>query len=254
LPARQDIVHVVRYAVSVPLTTDVRYAGVFQVDSSRSPSAAAVTIALGSSAVYFPNAGAAYMSRPGTFKLTPAPADPADAARLARAFLVERGLLPPEDRSTPTVIHNTPPAPNVPFYSIHFPRFIQNVPSYGFWAPGVSLQVQDSGDVTFLEIVHRPIASGWKYAIRSQADAWQQVKAGHWYVADGTANNGRIDVAKFVADRVELCYRESEVNDEQPFLAPMWCFTDTTTSAGFPLRLYYPALLDADLNWSVPAR
>jgi hypothetical protein len=247
-----DIVRIGRYSLAAALPAAPETARVFRVSGAKAPSLAEVNAALGSAPVTgYPDV----VAYGGSFALRASgiPGDVQSAGQLALRALAQRGIVDPGSPGTPVVSYYAPPAPNPPFYSVTIPRTLDGLPDYGFWQPGASVQMDTSGTITNLTLMHHPLGGAAAYRLRPAADAWRQISLGHWWAADGLMNNGAVPVSQFSASQVELCYRESEVVDRQPYLVPMWCFADNST-AGVTLRLYFPALQGADLDWTLPTQ
>jgi hypothetical protein len=143
---------------------------------------------------------------------------------------------------------------NPPFWSVRLVRTIGGVPSDIFWSgAGASFQVRESGEVQWLSVKRIPIVGYEPASLIDAATAWKQITAGHWYFFTGLVNNGPINVPAFRADTAQLCYLE-ETNGGQ-WLVPMWCFSDiTSVGADFPLRIFYPALVQGTFDWTIPNR
>lgn len=276
LTDREDIVHVQSYVMVATLSGTTGDRNVYAIDRSLSPSPEALGRAFGlrdtpqldgSSAYtighvhYFPDSGAvrvstdeyASYSLPG--KLAHSITSEEMVIPLAEAFLVAdrlftQGELDGMYASKRRVIAPT----NPPLWFIEFDRTVGGLRDYGPSQPGALLEALDDGTLWNLQIMRHPIGGSMKAPVIAPAQAWAQVTMGHWYAADGLIDNGQVDIPSFRADAVELCYRESDATQVQAWLVPMWCFTDTTTFLGVPLRLYYPALTPGTFDWTVPNR
>jgi hypothetical protein len=275
LADRTDFVHIDSYALaaSLPATPDQRYA--FAIDRSLSPSPESVQHAFGINDTpqadgsgayvigtirYFPGSGAMYISV-GIYaqykigKFVHAITSDTAAIPLAAEFLVSHGLFTQGEldgmhASKRRVVSATNPT----LWFIEFDRTVGGLRDYGPSQPGAVVEALDDGTVWGVAVMRHPIAGSMQARVVSGAQAWAQVKMGHWYAADGFIDNGRIDLPAFKADSVELCYREGDVNEAQSWLVPMWCFADTTSFTGVTLRLYYPALVPGTFDWTAPNR
>lgn len=273
-----DIVHVQRYALVASLPTTPNLGTVYALDPALAPSPQAVASVWGLTAppqysdgqvtigamMYFPQAGAIEFNRPSNPQavrvdppghLARPPADQASAIGMAGDFLVAHGLFSRDEVATMTtsaqrLVYST----TLPFWVIQLGRTLGGVADYGFWQPGATLQVADDGRIDSVIVVRRTVAGREQSSLIDPSQAWRQVVLGHWYAADGVINNGSLAVPSFSADKVELCYREDEVDTAQKWLVPMWCFADVTTTPGITLRLYYPALPAGTFDWAVPNR
>lgn len=276
LADRTDFVHIESYALvaNLPATPGQRY--VFAIDRSLSPSPERVRQAFGVKDApqtdpsggyvigpiqYSPISGGIWLSvgtyvqyKIGKF-LHPITSD-AVAIPLAAEFLVSHGLFTQGEldgmhASAQRVVTNSP---NPPLWFMEFDRTVGGLKDYGPSQPGAIVDALDDGTVWGVAVMRHPISGSTQAPVISAAQAWAQVKMGHWYAADGFIDNGPLDLPAFKADSVQLCYRESGANEVQAWLVPMWCFADTTSFTGVTLRLYYPALAPASFDWTVPNR
>ena len=273
LPDRQDIVHIHSYSLNATLPPTPSDGIAYAVDPTLAPAPQLLAKALGLTAApmqaadevaigpvtYYPEAGAfQYSLAPGgaAGRLAGPFKNEGDVVKAAGNWLVEHRLFSKTelDSMTASATHvaNLPP-PNQPFWSVHLGRTLDSVPDYGFWAAGASFQVAEDGSIHFLIVVRHPIGGSLRVPVISPAAAWAEILANHWYAADGVINNGRLDIQSFAADHVELCYRENEVNQFQPWLVPMWCFRQTDAS-GVNLVLYYPAADPGSFDCTMPDR
>ena len=211
---------------------------------------------------YFPASGAidyerqsVRISGPGSFPHAITSAQSAIA--MARTFLVSRGLFSQDDVSAMRGSAERSTAGSFPTWMINLTRMLRGVPDYGSWAPGARLQAVDNGRIDSIVMDHRLISGSEAAGLIDAAEAWRQVRMGHWYLSDDVLTNTRRDQPPFVVDQAELCYYEESpvtpLNNPQKWLVPMWCFADTKAAPGLTLRLYYPALLPGSFDWKVPS-
>ncbi len=194
---------------------------------------------------YEPTLGRYYWAAQPDVLRVDLPSDRESARAIARNFLTVRGLLPPDSSSVVDVEAPSAGAPTV--WTVYFKRNICSVPVYN---GGVVVQIDNAGGIG-VNVLHRPIVGGSSYPLRSAASAWEQVKAGHWYASDGTFDEDHPTLASFRADQVEICYRETWLYPlGEDYLVPMYCFYDSHQH----VRLYFPSIGDALLNWSRPTR
>lgn len=276
LSDRLDFVQIENYSLEASLPSTPGSAYVFAVDASLAPLPGAVVSAFGITQAptydytgayyvgalrYFPASGTIWLG--GSTYLWPGSVAPisnaASAIALSRQYLVAHGLFSDADLLATKGSARLVPASFSSSYRaewiVTFERRLGGLPDYGYWQPGATLEILDTGLVMSLVVVRHPI-SGHEQTQRliSAAQAWNQVALGHWFAADGFINNGPVVVPSFRASDVQLCYREDEANTYQYWLIPMWCFTDSVTTPDLPLRVYYPALPQADFDWIVPNR
>lgn len=212
---------------------------------------------------YYPSSGAIDYSRPGNPQsvrvtgpgLFPRAITTAQSAiSMARDFIVSRGLFSQDDVTAMRASAERASYPgSVPMWTIHLTRTLGGVPVDGSWMPGATLQVADNGRIDSIVIGHRSISGSERAGLIDAAEAWRQIKLGHWYASSLILDGIKQDQPAFVAGQAELCYREEDVMTAQAWLVPMWCFADTKTAPGFTVRLYYPALQPGSFDWKVPS-
>ncbi len=191
-------------------------------------------------------------SQPGSNALALSGPVSTESSAIARSrdFLVARGLFSRDElASIPATARRFSYSPNPPFWSVRFVRTLGGVPSDPFWSgAGASLQVQETGQIETLSVKRAPIAGSERATLIDAATAWHEVSRGHWYYVSGLLNNGPIDVQSFRAEQVQFCYLENG----GLWLIPMWCFTDNTSGADYPVSLFYPALTPGSFDWKGP--
>lgn len=275
LTDRADMVHVNSYALAATFPGTPSQRNVYTIDRAVGPSPEAVGQAFGlkgtprhdsgtytSGLQYYPDSGdirfysdpfGRYGAVPG--KLARPIRSEAEVIPLASAFLISHGLFTQGEVDSMFASKRRVIAPtNPPLWFIEFDRTLGGLHDYGPTQPGALLEALDDGTLWSIEVMRHPIAGSEPAPLIGAAQAWAEVTKGHWYAADGLIDNGQFDLPAFKADTVEMCYREGDVHEAQAWLVPMWCFTDTTTFVGAILRLYYPALVPGNFDWTVPNR
>ena len=168
--------------------------------------------------------GLVYIPVTGGYSFSPAidqPPDASSAVANARTLLLDQGLLPADSRQLVDVT----PAPVAKMFSVVFRRRIAGLTVFG---SGSAVVFPPEGDVMVMA-THRPLGGGSSYPLRSAAAAWAQGTARGWYLAEGTLKGdpGVVVLPAFSADKAELCYLEADLNTVQPYLVPMYRFTDS---------------------------
>lgn len=189
------------------------------------------------------------------------PASQEEAILIAKKFLEERNLLPDDcreevtaslqmgdlaDPSNPGQVREVPRA-----WQVVFSRRLDGRQVAGAWPSGAKVLVADKGEIAGITWLHREVAGRVLYPLRSVEEAWDSL------CFDGPA---RIDGPIFGSggealqpfsvriDKVELAYRESEVEEIQSHLQPFYRFSGTAQGEErgqtFPIALYVLAVAE----------
>jgi hypothetical protein len=173
------------------------------------------------------------------------PKDETSAITAATSVLSDLGLLP-QNVSAAATSTTEGPTPT-PVWQVSFThRPIEGIPvGFGAGTGVAEVDVSTLGNVTRLWVDAPALDGGAAYPLRSVAEAWDDVRGGHWFDECcwvNTGGGGAPARLGFRADTVELVYEQT--NPPPMKLVPMYVFTDSKNR----LSLAVPALRAADLS------